>query len=515
MRKMKNRNKIFSNSVFFLILFICLHVAPAHAADGLSITEIMYDLLGSDTNREWIEIYNDSSTAIDLADHFLLTDGAGTTHHSLTPQNGSVVAPGAYAVIVQNIDSFKIDYPNYTGMIFDSSWQGLTATAGKTILIVDDKDVSLADTTYIPVKEATNLGNSLQKTSANLWIAAVPTPGSATVATTTAVTDTTDTTQTTSTASSGISSNNAATVKPVLPAHTQVFLSVPELGTVGIPVPISVKIIGTMGESRFNGAFHFAFGDGTAVESTSIVEPLSHIYDFPGSYVVTLEYRSNYYLHDPDVVSRAIIDVSTSAVVISAINPDGSITLSNSGKFDADISNWILETQSGLTLSPQYHFPSGMILLAGKTVTISPKVLGFTATSKESVRLLLPSGTLSAVSKTDTALPVTAVIKPELLSEKVTTGKTQVDLPKLSVDMPISIASPNPAPNFSDKVSAQSQSSSRSILPFILGLVGVIVAAFFALRHFKVFSLKPEEVVPAPSVKSETEIIADNIRIIE
>ena len=45
------------------------------------INEIMYDLEGTDTGREWIEIYNNSNSSVDLSSYKLFE---ADTNHELT-----------------------------------------------------------------------------------------------------------------------------------------------------------------------------------------------------------------------------------------------------------------------------------------------------------------------------------------------------------------------------------------------------------------------------------------------
>ena len=64
--------------VLFGVIFVsvlCLGAKYVQASTGFEISEIMYDPSGTDTNREWIEVHNAGSESVDLAGHFLLTDG--------------------------------------------------------------------------------------------------------------------------------------------------------------------------------------------------------------------------------------------------------------------------------------------------------------------------------------------------------------------------------------------------------------------------------------------------------
>ena len=115
---------IFTLTVFLFFGFSFFMLSARGANVQVVITEIMYDLPtpGSDSGREWIEIYNEGATDIDLTTWKFYEDG--TNHGIYEGEGGSILGPGEYAVIADNISSqgFKGDWPNYTGILFDSSF---------------------------------------------------------------------------------------------------------------------------------------------------------------------------------------------------------------------------------------------------------------------------------------------------------------------------------------------------------------------------------------------------------
>ena len=70
---------------FLYPIIIALFLLPNFAFASISITEIMYDLDGSDTDREWVEIFNDGNP-VDLTG-WKFNDGS---NHILNvpPKNG-------------------------------------------------------------------------------------------------------------------------------------------------------------------------------------------------------------------------------------------------------------------------------------------------------------------------------------------------------------------------------------------------------------------------------------------
>jgi len=114
------------NLLIFLLLFF-----PIVSDAQITITEVMYDVEGSDSGREWVEIYNSGVEDIDITDWWFF-DGS---NHGF--QNESAVLAGnAYAVVVDNLEKFTADWPDINALILDSSAFSLKNT-GEYIAIKD------------------------------------------------------------------------------------------------------------------------------------------------------------------------------------------------------------------------------------------------------------------------------------------------------------------------------------------------------------------------------------------
>lgn len=147
-------------------LFIAL---PSVSWADVQITEIMYDADGSDSKREWIEIYNDADSPADIS-KLKFTDKSA---HALNapPKNGgtgSLTIPArGYAVIASDAKTFTEGNPS-VAIVIDSV-MSLT-NAGASIALGD------AVATYSKSMGAAGTGESLQL-SGSAWIHAKPTPG--------------------------------------------------------------------------------------------------------------------------------------------------------------------------------------------------------------------------------------------------------------------------------------------------------------------------------------------------
>jgi hypothetical protein len=518
--------RIFVRVGFFLVLFFCSQVLlTSAAASGLVINEIMYDPSGTDTSREWIEVRNTGTNDTDLDGHFFLSDGIGSSRHSLSPQGASVIPAGAYAVIVQDVSAFEADYPSYSGLIFDSSWSGLTASAGKTLAVIDAEGTVFDQVLYDPSIGATNDGNSLQQKDDGSWISASPTPGAANASAVPKVDDTDPSHETntenpgtgsvpnTTTTSSNIAALPKTKTVPVAPPRMQANLVVPKSGVVGIAIAVSSKVLGFEGEQRTYGVSHFALGDGSAREGTG-AEIFEHTYEYPGTYVITFEYRSYPYSRDPDITARAVIEVSASAVIVSKVNADGSIEISNKGKTEADLSGWAMQSVEGLSagLAP-FRVPSGTIILPGKSVTFPARVTSMAhATISEPLALLLPSGVVSVLySDAIAAVPVSAAP-----SVRVAQSARAVESTPRVASVVESIAAIDYSPKEIPPLPPQ---KGKSLVPFVLAGIGVMAGSVIALLKFGVFrKISRGEAVPVAEIEKtviKEEPTAETIRILD
>ncbi len=118
--------------IFLLLLF------PVIGQAKFQITEVMYDVSGSDTGREWLEIYNASSSAVTIGSDFKFNDGA---NHGLSLSQGtSTIAVGDFAIIADKPDLFLTDYSSYSGNLFDSVVN--ITNAGTTISIMVGSEIA-------------------------------------------------------------------------------------------------------------------------------------------------------------------------------------------------------------------------------------------------------------------------------------------------------------------------------------------------------------------------------------
>ncbi len=154
---MKRRTHFFVLTVFFIGLLAVQKVQAVNI-------DIVINEIGAyePTGHEWIEIWNKGAEPVDMAGWKLWEENGSSQNHKLTTSTtDAILAPGEYGVIAQDDVNFLLDYPNFLGSVFDSSFT--LNEGGEEIGLIDAGGNFLEKFTYIP---ATHF--SLQRKDPNL-----------------------------------------------------------------------------------------------------------------------------------------------------------------------------------------------------------------------------------------------------------------------------------------------------------------------------------------------------------
>lgn len=98
--------------LFLLANTFALAAAPARGA--LVISEVLFNEVGSDTNGEWVEIFNAGAATIDLTNYKIGDEeaqlGTGATETMVRFPAGASIAPGAVQIVAVNATRFNAVY---------------------------------------------------------------------------------------------------------------------------------------------------------------------------------------------------------------------------------------------------------------------------------------------------------------------------------------------------------------------------------------------------------------------
>lgn len=354
---------------------------PTVISAQVSVTEIMYDISGTDTGREWIEVKNNSDQEVDFSTWKLFE---ADVNHKLMPVSGSLIGPGGYAIVVDNVEKFLIDFPSFSGLIFDSVFS--LSNTEETLTLRNADLVDSDSVTYSSSLGATGDGLSLQK-DGNVWKPGSPTPGGPFVSGNTP--DTTTNTQSQSTTTQKTTETESKTTV-VWHSHSSqtdatfggdlvdfvVTGGRDRLAFVGIPLDFQAKIKQPQSLSMNSVSFSWSMGDGTQTSGSFI----SHTYAFPGDYNVVL----NATYREQKAVARFQVKVVTPDIAIVHAGDDF-IEIVNKGGFETNVGRWVLLSGEG-----KFVVPEDTIVASGSSIKIPTVATRLSSVGTLGVQLLSP-----------------------------------------------------------------------------------------------------------------------------
>ncbi len=406
-----------------ILLTITILFLPSLLHAQIIITEIMYDLSGSDTDREWVEIYNSGSEPINI----LTGTSKGSwrfvinSAHTLNLfQGDETIGSGEYAIISKKGEQFLSEW-QYAGTIFSSAISLPNTTA--TLSIRDGDGNTLDQVSYSSDQGANGDGLSLQKSESGSWFAGTPTPGKKNesssgevLSLTTAGTQTSNTTSGTTGGSSSLSTVSTASSQLEVVSGSDRFINL------GSPINFQAVVKkNTVPNSRID--FNWSFGDG----NVGVGQSVNHTYKYPGEYAVVLNARAG------DVYSVSRFKVRVGDVNISLTLGDEYIEIFNNSKSELNLFNWKISHNH-----KAFIFQSDTIVLPNSKLTLDKSMLSIKGEQTNGETILrdsrgkvvvkivdpLPSVPMSDIQKqaddiwNEVSLVVDRAISAKLVTEK-------------------------------------------------------------------------------------------------
>jgi hypothetical protein len=353
-----------------LLLALAVAALP-HPAAALVISEVAYDPAGTDSGHEWIEVWNDGASAVDLAGWSVLE--AGVMHRlAAYGADALVVEAGGYAVVADRPELFLADFPSARSAI-DSAFS--LSNTGEEVALVSPEGVQASSATWSSESGAKD-GLTWQLSGA-AWIAAAATPGAenadreaAPAATSSAAVSPSAPSVSAHSGTSGLSS-----VKPK--REFSVDAGRARVVPVGATLEIEPR---AEGEARVS--YSWSWGDGASSKG----KKGSHTYKFPGTYVVVLNARSS---HGGASVSRTLATALAPDVALAPV--PGGVRLASGGSGELNLGGFKIRTSAG-----EYEVPRDTILLPGAEVVLPQEWLGFAVGGGAGVELVRPDGKVAA-----------------------------------------------------------------------------------------------------------------------
>jgi hypothetical protein len=455
----------------YTILFVLI-LLPSFARAEFVITEIMYDPSGADTGREWVEVQNEGAQSQDLSSWRLFVSGV---NHKLSSLGTGIIPAGGFAVIADNPEKFKIDFPSFRGLLFDSSFS--LKNTGDTAAILDGDLIEADRVSFTSDQGAAGDGDSLHVTDSGLRPGPA-TPGAGPAAAGTGAEN--------NDSAVGAASSSAVLRTSGSPGFS-VDIETPERAMAGADAEFRGTAFGLKGEPLHGERYLWNFGDGTIAEGN----PVRHAYMHPGTYAVVLDVSSG----EHSVGGVARVPVVASAVSIASVESgeNGYVEIENASPYDADVSNWMVSI-GGL----RFTLPSHTLLLS-RSKTAFGRSGGIASQSAADVELLYPNGVLAdrfippppslrvisrkaaVVSSAGAPLSVSAPAL-SIAPDRAAAGLSNEKIPDdRSTASPADMGSITSVPN-SDKASARSTRSFVGLIALI-GMASAGVVLFRSRDH--------------------------------
>ena len=470
-----------------LVLFVFLFLFSFNLARAdVVINEVAWMGTAGSQYEEWIELKNTGSESVSLAG-WKLYKNSGTLLFSLS----KTIPADGYFLICRTTASLT----NPLSGTCDE--QGVFGGSGlnNTSDLVQLKNASDAQVDSVDGMAGWPAGSAdtketMQK-SGLVWITATPTPK---------IQNQTSSTPTTpapigagalvmASANNDISLNNTKTetqnkVSEEPKIKTQIIGK--NFGFVGMPVSLEAKTLGYSGEQLYSGKYFWNFSDGDSKEiKLSDSVPFSHVYFYPGEYVIYLDYYQNYYSEIPDASAQLNIKIIGADISISRVGDekDFFIELTNNTDYNADISNWFL-----ISDQKSFKIPRNTILGAKKKMIISSKITNFSIEDKNSLKLKTKEGEVVF----DYLSFISPVLPKVIVSSKNTAPKVAIN----NLSVPVSQNEQVPIENLlasavNSDVLLDDKKSSSSV-PFI----PIVSVVFVGASAYAVYFIRQKKVAP-------------------
>ncbi len=379
------QNNTFLLRVFLTILGIIIPIFLVHAE--ISITEVAW--MGTSTSQyeEWVELYNDGTDDVSLTGWKLFKTGS----IALFSPTGTIPA-GTYYLICRATASLTDPLGGTCNEKGTFGGGGLNNTNDQLML----KDTSSTIKESIDASGGWPAGDAASKQtmqkSGSGWITSMGTPGAETVSTDPNPDPSPDPDPD---PTPDPTPNPTPTPTPVKDPEEKIEkiepdpiykarMVIPDFGTAGITIPMKAVVLENGKSDLVSGRFEWSMGDGGSYKFFKNI-PINHIYYYPGTYQVVMQYYSDRFRDEPDTIHRKTITIVPSDIEILGYSTPNGLELKNGASKEIALDGWIIQSNG-----QEFIFPKFTTITKGATLALSPKVLGITL-SRSSILLLNPS----------------------------------------------------------------------------------------------------------------------------
>ena len=347
------------------VLLVLMFVIPSVTHAAITISEVAWMGSSASANHEWIELHNTGGSSVDVSG-WIFTDGMNLSI-SLT----GTIAAGEFAVLERSSDASAAGgaFLIYTGALVNT---GATLKLTRSDGGLEDQVAGGTDWKNIGGDNVTK--ETAQHTSGG-WVTGAGTPGMANSGTAVVIVEEEEEETEEETEveeeedleeknNSTRSSSSGETVRLLIKDSTlAVAVDAQKIGYINQDITFTAKPDNIGRSLEASLIYHWNFGDG----SIGYGKEITHVYDYPGTYVVTL-YTS---YKNQKQLTRHEITILPVAMTLTR-NHFGDVQINNDSPYEIDISGYALEGKKS------FMFPDYSVLLPNQTITIPTHKVGGT-----------------------------------------------------------------------------------------------------------------------------------------
>jgi len=403
--------------IIFLIIIYTIIIQPLSLSAQIIITEIMYNPDGSDSGREWVEVYNSGSESVDISDYKLLENNVNHKLSAHDPSNvdNLTIAAGEYVIIADNSTKFLLDYTE-KGLLIDSAFS--LKNTGEEVSVVNSIEEIINSFNYLPEMGADGTGNSLQLND-SIWIPAEPTPFEVNMTEPVDESVSEDEDSGSSSASSGSSSNSSSdsthsSVSDISNYKPKINLKVSAGRERYATLNSEVDFELIHNQDTHKGlSVNWSMGDGTQLRGRNI----DHIYNSAGTFNVVLNVENE----EEIAVSRTKVYVSEPVIELdySIWGKTVDVLLKNTLKKEINVGGFMLKIQSDSEINT-FRIVKDTIIDSGQTLNLNHKITDFNLGAKNNdITLYYPNGEKLSNTKIKENNRIYEILSPYLDDEKI------------------------------------------------------------------------------------------------
>lgn len=361
-------------AVLLLTLFV-----PISVYAEVQITEVAWMGTVSSQYSEWIELYNDGSSSVDLAGWKLYEGDGGALVFTFTK---SIPAQG-YLLLERTTPSAPDAVPGINDEAGPFGGSGL-ANTGEDLVLKDAGGALVEELNYLsgwPAGDATT--KKTMQWDGSSWITAIATPKAS------AEGDIIDEEEEEQVDSEEHGATEVESIPKISPNKPHVKFQIPPTVYKGISYQYNAQPILEYNYQITNGSMYWNFGDGTTVLQDTLA-PVSHVYEYPGSYTLSFLYTDPTNTNPPLKATKKVL-VTSPGVSMKVV--DGkAFEIKNTSSSEIDLSGWKISTPGRAVTIPD------LTVISEKATAIIPfAALGVNTGITHAV-LLDPSGSVVTTS---------------------------------------------------------------------------------------------------------------------